>query len=464
MDELFYQPARAMVEALQRREISSRELTEAHLARINEVNPAINAVVLLDAEGALATADERDRELAQGESRGPLHGLPMTIKDSLETAGMVTTAGTEGRACLVPDEDATVVSRLKGAGIVLMGKSNTPELTMTWESNNLVYGRTNNPYDLSRSPSGSSGGAAAIIAAGGSPLDIGTDSAGSIRMPAHYCGIAGLKPTQGRVSRAGHVPPHGMGATGPLNQVGPMARYVDDLWLALPVISGVDGRDPAIVPMPLSGPASVSLRGLRCVYFTGIGDVEPDEATSEAVESAANVLRESGVDVREGTVPGMARVTDLCDRLGSADGYSWLRRQLEAAGTANVDPVLVERIGKAKPISSAELMALLEEMDSVRGEMLAFMDGCDLILSPTGAAPALPHGEANKDDYPDAIYTRPYNLTGWPGCVVRAGTSPDGLPIGVQLGAAPWREDIVLAAAKAVESGLGGWQAPTLAL
>ena len=464
MDELFYQPARAMVRALQNREISSKELTEAHLARINEVNPAINAVVLLDAEGALATADERDRESARGESRGPLHGLPITIKDSLETAGMVTTAGTEGRACLVPDEDATVVSRLKGAGIVLMGKSNTPELTMTWESDNLVYGRTNNPYDLSRSPSGSSGGAAAIIAAGGSPLDIGTDSAGSIRMPAHYCGIAGLKPTQGRVSRAGHVPPHGMGATGPLNQVGPMARYVDDLWLALPVISGVDGRDPAIVPMPLSGPASVSLRGLRCVYFTGIGDVEPDKATSEAVESAANVLRESGVDVREGTVPGMARVTDLCDRLGSADGYLWLRRQLEAAGTANVDPVLVERIGKAKPISSAELMALLEEMDSVRGEMLAFMDGCDLILSPTGAAPALPHGEANKDDYPDAIYTRPYNLTGWPGCVVRAGTSPDGLPIGVQLGAGSWREDIVLAAAKAVESGLGGWQAPTLAL
>ncbi len=464
MDELFYQPARAMVEALQRREISSRELTDAHLARINEVNPAINAVVLIDAEGALATADERDRESARGESKGPLHGLPITIKDSLETADMVTTAGTEGRACLVPDEDATVVSRLKGAGIVLMGKSNTPELTMTWESNNLVYGRTNNPYDLLRSPSGSSGGAAAIIAAGGSSLDIGTDSAGSIRMPAHYCGIAGLKPTQGRVSRAGHVPPHGMGATGPLNQVGPMARYVDDLWLALPVISGVDGRDPAIVPMPLSGPASVSLRGMRCVYFTGVGDVEPDKATSEAVESAANVLRESGVDVREGTVPGMARVTGLCDRLGSADGYSWLRRQLEAAGTANVDPVLVERIGKAKPISSAELMALLEEMDSVRGEMLAFMDDCDLILSPTGAAPALPHGEANKDDYPDAIYTRPYNLTGWPGCVVRAGTSPDGLPIGVQLGAGPWREDIVLAAAKAVESGLGGWQAPTLAL
>ena len=464
MDELFYQPARAMVEALQSREISSRELTKAHLTRINEINPAINAVVLIDAEGALATADERDRESARGESRGPLHGLPITIKDSLETAGMVTTAGTEGRACLVPDEDATVVSRLKGAGIVLMGKSNTPELTMTWESNNLVYGRTNNPYDLLRSPSGSSGGAAAIIAAGGSSLDIGTDSAGSIRMPAHYCGIAGLKPTQGRVSRAGHVPPHGMGATGPLNQVGPMARYVDDLWLALPVIAGVDGRDPAIVPMPLSGPASVSLRGLRCVYFTGIGDVEPDKATSEAVESAANVLRESGVDVREGTVPGMASVTDLCDRLGSADGYSWLRRQLEAAGTANVDPVLVERIGKAKPISSAELMALLEEMDSVRGEMLAFMDDCDLILSPTGAAPALSHGEANKDDYPDAIYTRPYNLTGWPGCVVRAGTSPDGLPIGVQLGAAPWREDIVLAAAKAVESGLGGWQAPALTL
>ena len=464
MDELFYWSARAMADALHRREVSSKELTEAHLARIDEVNPTINAVVLVDAEGALATADERDRESARGESRGPLHGLPITIKDSLDTVGLVTAAGTEGRSGFVPDEDATVVARLKGAGAVLLGKSNTPEMTMMWETYNMVYGRTNNPYDLSRSPSGSSGGAAAIIAAGGSPLDMGTDSAGSIRMPAHYCGIAGLKPTQGRVSRAGHVPPHGTGAVGPLNQVGPMARYVDDLWLALPVISGVDGRDPAIVPMPLSGPDSVSLHGMRCVYFTGIGDVQPDKATTKSVENAAAVLRESGVDVREGVVPGMAKVNALCDRLSSADGYSWLRRQLDAAGTVNVDPVLVERMGKAKPISSAELMALLEEMDQVRGEMLAFMDDYDLVLSPTGSAPALPHGEANRDDYPDAVYTRPYNLTGWPGCVVRAGTSPEGLPIGVQLGALPWREDIVLAAAGAIESGLGGWQPPALPL
>ena len=464
MDELFYWSARAMADALHRREVSSKELTEAHLARIDEVNPLLNAVVLVDAEGALATADERDRESASGESRGPLHGLPITIKDSLDTVGLVTAAGTKGRAGFVPKEDSTVVARLKGAGAVLLGKSNTPEMTMMWETYNLVYGRTNNPYDLSRSPSGSSGGAAAIIAAGGSPLDMGSDSAGSIRMPAHYCGIAGLKPTQGRVSRAGHVPPHGTGAVGPLNQIGPMARYADDLWLALPVISGVDGRDPAIIPMPLSGPNSMSLHGLRCVYFTGIGDVQPDKATTKAVENAASVLRESGVEVREGVVPGMAKVNALCDRLSSADGYSWLRRHLEAAGTVNVDPVLVERMGKAKPISSAELMALLEEMDQVRGEMLAFMDGCDLILSPTGAAPALPHGEANKDDYPDAIYTRPYNLTGWPGCVARAGTSPEGLPIGVQFGALPWREDIVLAAAKAIESGLGGWQPPALPL
>ena len=241
MDEIYYQSAVLMMEALNKREVSSRELTEAHLARIEAVNPSINAVVVVDAEGALATADERDRESAKGESQGHLHGLPITIKDSLETAGMVTVAGTEGRAGVVPEQDATVMARLREAGVVLMGKSNTPELTMTWESNNLVYGTTNNPYDLSRSPSGSSGGAAAIVAAGGSPLDMGSDSAGSIRMPAHYCGIAGLKPTQGRVSRAGHVPPAGMGATGPLNQVGPMARFVEDLWLALPVISGVDG-------------------------------------------------------------------------------------------------------------------------------------------------------------------------------------------------------------------------------
>lgn len=464
MDELYYQSAVSMMEALNTRKVSSRELTDAHLARIEEVNPAVNAVVLVDAARAVATAEERDQESARGEIRGPLHGLPITIKDSLETAGMVTVAGTEGRVGVVPDRDATVVARLKEAGAVLMGKSNTPELTMTWESENLVYGRTNNPYDLSRSPSGSSGGAAAIIAAGGSPLDMGSDSAGSIRMPAHYCGIAGLKPTLGRVSRAGHVPPHGMGATNALNQVGPMARYAEDLWLALPVISGLDGRDAALVPMPLSGPDSVDLRSLRCVYFTGIGDVVPDAATIKAVEDAGSALRESGVDVRESEVPGMARVSALCDRVSAADGFAWLRRQLDRAGTVNVDPVLVRRMAKAKPISSAELMDILEQLDRIRGEMLAFMEGCDLILSPTGSAPALPHGEANRDDYPDAIYTRPYNLTGWPGCVVRAGASPEGLPIGVQMGAAPWREDIVLAAAAAIESALGGWQAPTLSL
>ena len=137
---------------------------------------------------------------------------------------------------------------------------------------------------------------------------------------------------------------------------------------------------------------------------------------------------------------------------------------MDRAGSVNVDPVLVHRMAKATPVSSAELMDLLEQLDRIRGEMLAFMENCDLILSPTGSAPALPHGEANRDDYPDAIFTRPYNVTGWPGCVVRAGASPEGLPIGVQVGAVSWREDIVLAAAAAIESGLGGWKPPDLSL
>ena len=462
MDELLHRSAVAMLDLLRRRDLSSEELTQAHLERIAKVNPAINAVVVVDEEGALATARERDAESARGESRGPLHGLPITIKDSMETAGMVTVAGTEGRRGRVPERDATVVARMKSAGAVLMGKSNTPELTMTWESTNSVYGRTNNPYDLTRSPSGSSGGAAAIVAAAGSPLDMGSDSAGSIRMPAHYCGIAGLKPTHGRVSRAGHVPPHAIGAANALNQVGPMARWVEDLWLALPVVSGPDGRDPAVVPMPAPEQGSVGLKGLRCVYFTNLGDVEPDAATVKAVEDAAAALRESGVEVKEGEVPGMARVAGLCDWVSAADGFAWLRRHLELAGTTSPDPVLVKRMAAAEPISSAELMAILEELDVIRDEMLGYMDGCDLLLSPTGAAPALPHGEANLPDYPDAVYTRPYNLTGWPGCVVRAGGSPEGLPIGVQVGAVSWRDDVVLAAASAIESALGGWQPPAL--
>ena len=199
MDEITSSSARSLADAIRVKELSSREIVEAYLARIDEVNDRLNAVVQVTGERALAEAHNADEMTARGESKGPLHGVPMTIKDSLDTEGIITTGGTTGRASFVPKMDSTVVARLRAAGAVLLGKTNTPELTYAGETDNLVYGRTNNPYDLSRTPGGSSGGAAAIIAAGGSPFDMGSDTGGSIRLPAHFSGIAGIKPTSGRV-------------------------------------------------------------------------------------------------------------------------------------------------------------------------------------------------------------------------------------------------------------------------
>lgn len=268
MDELIYRSARSIAKAIRDKEVSSAEVVEAFLKRIEEVNPKLNAVVQLAADRARAEAREADEALSRGESKGPLHGVPITLKDSLDTEGVISTGGTKGRASFVPEQDATVTARLRGAGAILLGKTNTPELTLAGETANLIYGRTNNPYDLSRMPGGSSGGAGAIIASGGSPLDMGSDTGGSVRLPAHFCGIAGIKPTSGRVPRTGHIVPFGMGALDSLTQIGPMARYVEDLALALPIISGPDWRDPAIVPMPLGDPGAIDLKSLRVAVHT----------------------------------------------------------------------------------------------------------------------------------------------------------------------------------------------------
>ncbi len=219
----------SLAQAIRAKQVSSAELVQAYLDRIDDVNPALNAVVQL-APGAMDEARDADTALARGEIRGALHGVPMTIKDSLDTAGIISTGGTKGRESFIPQQDATVVRRLREAGAILLGKTNTPEFTLSFETNNLIYGRTNNPYDTSRTPGGSSGGAAAIVAASGAPFDIGSDFGGSIRLPSHLCGIAGLKPSAGRVPRTGHIYPFG-GVQDSFQQIGPLARYVEDLAL-----------------------------------------------------------------------------------------------------------------------------------------------------------------------------------------------------------------------------------------
>ncbi len=462
MDELIYASAAALAQAIRAKEVSSEEVVNAYLQRIEAVNPQLNAVVQLTADAAQKQARVADAALAHGDIQGPLHGVPMTIKDSFDTADVISTGGTKGRASFIPTQDATVVARLRRAGAILLGKTNTPELTLAFETDNLIYGRTNNPYNLSRTPGGSSGGAAAIIAAGGSPLDIGSDFGGSIRLPSHFCGIAGIKPTSGRVPRTGHIISFDMGALDALQQIGPMARFVEDLVLTLPIIAGVDWHDPAIVPMPLGDPKTIALKGLRVAFHTDNGIVSPTPETAEVVRSAVKALSDKGVSVEENRPTGIERSDEMMSRLFSADG-AWVRRLLEQARTTEVHPfnqwAQDTQSGVAK--LTAEFVDLTRQLDSFRSAMLAFLETYDVIICPVNAYPAMSHGTLS-DKFPAFSYTITYNLTGWPGAVVRGGTSPDGLPIGIQIVARPWREDVALAVAQHIETVLGGWQRPPL--
>jgi amidase len=268
------------------------EIVTAVLERIEAVNPRLNAVVQR-VDGVLDAARQADTALAEGRSAGPLHGLPFTIKDSYDTAGTVTTAGTVGWRDRVPDRDATVVARLRAAGAILVGKTNTPEFTWSDETDNDVYGRTSNPYDLARTPGGSSGGSAAIVAAGASPFDVGSDTGDSIRQPAHVCGVAGIKPTTGRVPRTGHWPDF-RGLFQAFTQLGPIARRVEDLELVLPIICGPDGTDPFVYPVPLRDPAAVRVADLRVAMFTDNGVRTPTPETVDAVRAAAAALAGTG--------------------------------------------------------------------------------------------------------------------------------------------------------------------------
>lgn len=448
--------ATAIAAAIRTREVSSREVVEASLARIARVDPALNAVVALDAGRALAAADVADSALAAGAATGPLHGVAITVKDSFDTAGLVTTWGTPGRRGFVPTADATAVARLRAAGAIVLGKTNTPEFTLGFEAVNPIHGRTNNPYDTSRTCGGSSGGAAAIVAAGGVPLELGSDTGGSIRLPAHFCGIAGIRPTPGRVSRAGHAIGPGT-ATDWLTTIGPLARWVEDLSLALGLLAGPDGLDPFLAPVPLGDPV-VSVRGLRVAWFLDNGLVPPDAPVAAAVEAAVAVLRDAGAQVTERRPVGVERTEPLFMQAILLDGGPGILRLLDAAGTDPRESSLAGFAG-APAMPTDERLRVIAEWDRLRAELLGWSREWDLVVCPVNAHAALPHGTA--DAHMRAFsYTMTWNLAGWPGAVVRAGTSPEGLPLGVQLVAPPWREPVALAAAAVIEAALGGWQPP----
>ena len=465
MEEIIFASAASLARAIRARQVSSQEVVDAYLQRIEAINPVLNSVVQVRAEEARAEARRADEALARGERVGPLHGVPFTIKDTYDVAGMICTCGTKGRAAFVAQQNATAVARLRAAGGIVLGLTNLPELCMACESDNLIYGRTNNPYDLTRTPGGSSGGEAATIAAGGSPLGLGTDSGGSIRMPAHFCGVAGLKATWGRVPLTGLFPPP-LGMNARIRHAGPLARSVEDLALALPIIAGTDWRDATAAAAPLAGDQTVDLAALRVAFFTDNGIFASTPETAATVLQAAQALAAAGAVVEEARPAGVEQSFDLMARVFASAGSGGLQGLVQLTGTSEFSPLILQFAALLLPYvpkTAADLGDLLARWDMWRNGMLAFLERYDLLLSPVTATPALPHGTTLEGDKPASLsYAMTHSLTGWPCVVLRGGISPEGLPIGVQVAARPWREDVALAAALQIEQALGGWQPPQL--
>ena len=442
-------------------EVSSTELVEAHLERIEQVNPCLNAVVEVLVKSAQKTAESVDRQLAQGAKLGPLAGVPFSIKDSIEVAGTVCTAGTLGLKSAPPStRDATLVARLRAAGAIPIARTNLPDLLFAFESDNLIYGRTNNPYDLSRTCGGSSGGEAALIAACGSPFGLGSDAAGSVRLPAHFCGIAGIKPTSGRLPRTGHVPPVG-GWIETLWQIGPMARRVEDLCALMPLLAYPDGLDRTVIAMPNGHPEAVRIADLRIAFFTDNGIVPADPETITVVQRAAAALANEVRTMDERRPPGIEESYEHEMRLIGPDGGDGLRAFLEHVGSTRTHPLLEGWLAKLEPYRTTVtgFTQYWADLDQFRARMLAFLGDYDAILSPVCAHAALPHGTSiDEGIFHGFSYTMTHNLTGWPAAVVRCGQTASGLPIGVQIAAHPWREDVALRIASRLEELFGGWQ------
>ncbi|MBI3770250.1 MAG: amidase [Deltaproteobacteria bacterium] len=467
-DDLLFTSATRLLALLRTREVSAAELVELHLARIASVNPRLNAIVTLTAETARAEAAVADRRLRAGDAR-PLEGLPVTIKDAFATAGVRTTDGCKLFETLVPDTDAVAVARWKRAGAIVLGKTNVPELSFDFDCDNPVFGRSNNPWDLTRTPGGSSGGEAAAIASGCSPLGLGSDLAGSIRMPSHFCGIAGLKPTGQAVPRTGHLP---LGIP-PLpltlmTTVGPMARRVEDLALAYNLIRGPHPSDPDILPSVAADPASVDVGALACAFYVRGGSTPVAAPIQAVVRRAAQALADAGLRVEERVPAALANAHRIFYTLVTADGGNGFRL---LAGDRFDDyrlPLrrLIEQTNELP--TSAFLLAGMERA-ALRMEIAELMTEFPVILGPVLPIPAFRHDHQGHDidgvhvEHLDPLWgTDCVNLTGLPAVAVPAGATPEGLPIGVQVVGRPFAEGEVLAVAAVIERALGGYRRPPL--
>jgi amidase len=466
--DLVLAPAARQLELLRAGQVSVAELAEAHIRQIERLNPRLNAFADFDAERVRTQARELD---ATPEPRGPLHGLPVTVKSSIATAGYRCEIGSLLHKGDVPAEDAVVVARLRAAGALILGTTNCPEFLMAYETANLLHGRTSNPWDLDRSPSGSSGGESAAIAAGMSAGGLGSDSGGSVRVPAHFTGICSLKPTPGRIPGRGHLPPC-VGPFSTLGAIGPMARTMGDVALFFRVLSGQDPLDPTSPPIPYRERGLDELRSHRIGFFEDDVLVPVTPETRAAVNAAAMALGDAGFRVEPFRPRALEPLRKLWWTFFVRCGAMFYEPEIR--GRRNqLSPIFTEFLSIAEasgPLTATALLNAWAELDLLRSQMLAEMQEFPVLLCPTASIPAFRHQERSWTidgavvSYLDAVrYTQWFNTLGAPAAVVPVGCSPEGLPIGVQIAARPFEDEVALGVAAVVDAAFG-YRPPALAL
>jgi amidase len=468
MSDLNFLPAAAMAANIRQKKISPVELVEAHLVRIAALNSKLNAFVQIDVDGARRQARAAETAVMRGDMPGPLHGVPLSIKSSMDVAGLRSESGTRLRAGHVATNDAPLVARLKAAGAVILGVTNSPELLMAWETDNALYGRTNNPWDLSRTPGGSSGGEAAAIASGCSAGGMGSDGGGSIRVPAHFSGICGLKPTPGRIPATGHFPTS-VGPFALIGVVGPMARTVGDVKALFEVMQGPDDGDTSSAPVPVRWPSESDLKKIRVGYFEDDGRTPVTAETRAAVQTAVKLLKSAGFEVVPFRPEGLERARQLWWKFfGTAGGM--LLGPMTKGHEEELSTILKEFnswVADEPPHTGESLLEAWIGRDEVRAQVFAQMREYPVLLCPVAAIPAFRHGERSWSidgqtvKYLDAwSYTEWFNLLGTPAVVVPVSQASEGLPIGVQISAGPWQEELALRVAEELEKARGLYPNP----
>jgi Asp-tRNA(Asn)/Glu-tRNA(Gln) amidotransferase A subunit family amidase len=465
MPELHYLSLAELSGKIRIKEISPQEVIERHLQRIERLQPTLNAFAHIDVEGAKRQAQAAGEALLRGDTIGPLHGIPLTVKSCIDVAGWPCAAGSLLRSDYRPSGDAALVERLRAAGAILLGNTTTPEFLMAYETSNRVTGKTSNPSNPEFSSGGSSGGEAAAIASGCSAGGVGSDGGGSIRVPAHFCGICGLKPTPGRIPSSGHYPAS-VSAFGWLGVVGPMARTVGDLKVLFKVLQGPDASDAMTVPVePIELKNSGNKFRIGILEGDALGRVTPE--TQMAVRQAAQLLAYAGFELEPFRLNNLERVLELWwFFFGTVIGELF---QGEIRGREDLlSPVFRDYLGAARPegspaISMLQFVSMCAARDRERERILQAMNDVPILLSPVSAGPAFRHGAGGyqvKDGYRESMrHSQWLNLAGFPGVNIPMTKTPERLPVGVQLIGRPHEEALLLAVAESLELARGGWQA-----